>query len=34
MEFLEENDNKSENLFAEPIRKFKNAVRKLDKLIK
>ena len=33
-EFLEENENKSENLLAEPIRKFKNAVRKLDKMLK
>ena len=31
-EFLKENENKSENLLAEPIRKFKNAVRKLDKM--
>ena len=31
-EFLKENENKSENLLAEPIRKFKNAIRKLDKM--
>jgi hypothetical protein len=31
-EFLKENENKSENLLAEPIRKFNNAVRKLDKM--
>ena len=34
MELLEENDNKAEELLAEPIRKFKNAVRRLSKLIK
>ena len=33
-ELLEENENESENLLAEPIRKFKNAVRKLDKMSK